>query len=190
MLKAERYCPLFFILIAAFIFSSCENDDDAVRKVYQRDVGVEEAKKVLINYTIGGKTKAILKSPLMLRVQDTVPYVEFPKTLHVDFYNESGVMESFLDALYAKYKEHEAVVFIRDSVIVINQLKGDTLYCHELYWDQKRQGREFYTDKPVRIRTRTQVIDGVGMESGQDFRNWKILEPRGSIQVPASRFPG
>lgn len=188
MQTASRYLFLFLLLCSLFL--SCENDVNDVRKVYQREIGVEEGKKVLITYTIGGHTKALLRSPLMLRVQDTVPYVEFPRTLHADFFNEAGVMESYLDAMYAKYKENQAVVFIRDSVRVVNMLKGDTLYCHELYWDRNRTGREFHTDKPVRIRTRTQVIDGVGMESGQDFRNWKILKPRGTIQVPSSRFPG
>lgn len=189
MQTTARYFFFLFIILSSFSFTSCENDEDAVRKVYSKKTGVEEAKNVVITYTLGGRTKSILRAPLMLRVQDTVPYVEFPKTLHSDFYNEAGEIESYLDAMYAKYKENEAVVYIRDSVKVINVLKGDTLYCRELYWDQQRTGQEFYTDKPVRIRTRSQVIDGIGMESGQDFRNWKILEPRGSLQVPASSFP-
>ena len=46
------------------------------------------SKQVELTYTVGGGTKAILKSPLMLRVQDSVPYVEFPKNISVDFYNE------------------------------------------------------------------------------------------------------
>lgn len=182
---ADQYLLLFLL----FLVSACENKDEEIRKIYHRETGIEEAKKVIITYTTGGKTRAVLKAPLMLRVQDTVPYVEFPKTLHTDFFNDSGISESYLDAQYAKYKENQAVVYIKDSVRVINIQKGDTLYCQELYWDQKRTGREFYTEKPVRIRTRTQVIDGVGMESGQDFRNWKILEPRGIIQVPSSSFP-
>jgi hypothetical protein len=151
---------------------------------------VEEAEVVEITYTIGGKTHAILRAPLMLRVQDTIPYVEFPKTIRGDFYNDEGVVESFLTAGYARYRENQGVIFIRDSVRVINLLKGDTLYCREMYWDRQRHGREFYTEKPVRIRTRTQIIDGVGMESDQDFHNWQILKPTGTVDVSASRFPG
>ena len=51
-------------------------------------------------------------------------------------------------------------------------IKGDTLYCDELWWDRNRTGNEFYTDKPVRIRTKTQIINGTGMEASQDFKNW------------------
>jgi LPS export ABC transporter protein LptC len=126
----------------------------------------------------------------MLNVQDTGIYVEFPKTLHADFYNPSGMVESKLDALYAKYRRNESIVYIRDSVKVVNLLKGDTLYCDELYWDRSRVGNEFYTNKPVRIRTRTQIINGVGMEASQDFRQWHIIRSTGTIQLPASKFPG
>ena len=49
---------------------------------------------------------------------------------------------------------------------------------------------EFYTDKPVRIRTKTETINGKGMEASQDFKNWHILQSVGNISVPASKFPG
>ena len=124
----------------------------------------------------------------MLRYQDTLPYLEFPKTIHVDFYNDTLLIESRLDALYARYMESENKVFLRDSVKVIN-LTGDTLYCRELYWDRSKTGKEFYTDKPVRIRTRTQIINGIGMEARQDFKEWHIIQSTGFIKVPASQFP-
>lgn len=182
------------IFIAAFLtgcifLCSCENDEKEVNNLYAKKLGVEEAKDIKLNYTTGGKTRAILSAPLMLRVQDTIPYYEFPKTLQTDFYNEAGIVESKLTAMYAKYKESQSIVFLKDSVKVINMEKGDTLYCMELYWDRSRTGTEFFTDKPVRIRTKTQVLDGIGMESSQDFNNWHIIKPVGILNVPASKFP-
>lgn len=178
------------ILLLAGLLSACENDANQVNNLNRKKMGVEEAKDVRVVYTLGGKTKAILTAPLMLNVQDTTVYVEFPKTIHTDFYNEAGINESKLDALYAKYKRYENIIFIRDSVRVINMLRGDTLYCNELYWNRSHVGNEFYTDKPVRIRTKTQILNGIGMESSQDFKNWHIIQTTGVISVPAARFPG
>ena len=124
----------------------------------------------------------------MYRVQDTFPYVEFPNTIHVDFFNEHDSLESTLDAHYAKYMETQSKVQMKDSVKVIN-VKGDTLYCDELFWDRNRTGAEFYTDKPVRIRTRTQIINGVGMDARQDFTEWHIVKSTGFVKVPNSDFP-
>lgn len=177
-------------ITGCFFLCSCENDINAIKDLDAKRTGVEEAKKVTVHYSINGKRKALLISPLMYRVQDTVPYVEFPKTIHVDFFSEknSDSVESKLDAQYAKYKETQSIVFLKDSVRVINVL-GDTLYCEELYWDVKRTGAEFYTDKPVRIRTRTEIIDGIGMEASQDFKGHHIKQVTGILKVPASEFP-
>ncbi|HNU87800.1 MAG TPA: LPS export ABC transporter periplasmic protein LptC [Ferruginibacter sp.] len=177
------------VVSLTLLLFSCENSDKEIKDMNSRNLGVEEVRQVDINYTLGGKTKAKLLSPLMLRVQDNMkPYVEFPKKLHVDFYNDSGKIDSRLDALYGKYFDQESKVFLKDSVVVINVL-GDTLYCHELWWDRNRTGFEFYTDKPVRIRRKLQIIDGVGMEARQDFKEWVIKESKGFIKVPSSQFP-
>ena len=177
------------LLLGCFFLSACENDTKEIKKLSTKTLGVEEAKNVKINYTIGGRIKAILSSSLMLRVQDTVPYVEFPKDIHVDFYNDSQQIESKMTAHYAKYKESQGIVFLKDSVKVINMAKGDTLYCMELYWDRNRPGREFYTEKAVRIRTKTEILDGIGMEAKQNFKDFNILKVTGIIKVPASQFP-
>ncbi len=177
-------------LTGCFFLFSCENTIKEIKDLDAKRVGVEEAKLVAINYSDNGKRKALLTSPLMYRVQDTVPYVEFPKSIHVDFFNEinNDSIESKVDAKYAQYKETQSKVLLKDSVRIINVL-GDTLYCDELYWDMKRTGAEYYTDKPVRIRTRTQIIDGIGMEARQDFKEWHIIQPAGFLKVPASQFP-
>ena len=168
---------------------SCENKLTDIKDLNSTSTGKDEAKNVIIKYSIGGKRKALLTGPLMYRVQDTVAYIEFPKTIHVDFFNEKNdSVDSRLDAHYAKYKDAQSKVFLKDSVRVINVL-GDTLFCDELYWDRAKTGHEFYTDKPVRIRTRTQIIDGIGMDASQDFKQYTILHPVGSVKVSNSQFP-
>lgn len=169
--------------------TACENDEKTIKNLSKKELGVEEVKDVVVNYTIGGKTKAILKSPLMYNVQAAIPYVEFPKKLHTDFYNELGKIESFMDANYAKYQQNQNIVFLKDSIVVINIEKGDTLYCEELYWNRNRTGTEFYTDKPVRIRTKTETINGKGMEANQNFKNWHIIQTVGNVKIPAEKFP-
>lgn len=185
----QQYKNIIAALVSGCIFlSSCENSSEAIDQLSAKKLGVEEAKNVDINYTLGGNAKAKLLSPLMYRVQDTLPYVEFPKKLHVDFYNDSAAVESRLDAFYGKYYESQSRVFLRDSVKVIN-IKGDTLYCDELWWDRAKKDHEFYTEKTVRIRTKTQIIDGIGMDARQDFKNWHINVVTGFVKVPSSQFP-
>jgi LPS export ABC transporter protein LptC len=173
-----------------FFCSSCENSIKDIKALDAKTVGIEVAKNVNMRYSIGGTLKANLLAPIMYRVQDTVPYVEFPKTIHVDFFDTTEIVESRLDAKYGKYIEAQSKILLRDSVRFIGLKNGDTLYCDELYWDRARPVYQFYTDKPVQIRTKTQIIDGVGFETSQDFKEKLIKNVTNSfLKVPASEFP-
>ncbi|MEO6135924.1 MAG: LPS export ABC transporter periplasmic protein LptC [Ginsengibacter sp.] len=192
-MKSNSFLKIFSIITAlltgCFFLVSCENSlKDLERFSGSKKIGIEEAKGVTIIYSLGEKTSAKLTAPLMLRHQEATPFLEFTKTVHADFFDDSLRVESKLDAHYAKYFETESKVFLKDSVVVFN-VQGDTLYCQELYWDRNRTGSEFYTDKPVRIRTRTHLLDGDGLDAPQDFKTWHLINGRGIVRVPSSEFP-
>jgi LPS export ABC transporter protein LptC len=187
-----KFHTSFLIKIVSFVtciyISSCENSLEDINKITAKKIGIETGKDVTIIYSIGSDTKSRITAPLMLRHEESVPYTEFTKTIHADFFDDTLGIESKLDAHYAKYYETESKVFLKDSVVVMNR-KGDTLYCNELYWDRKRTGKEFYTDKPVRIRTPTEILNGDGLDAPQDFHNWHLINGRGIVRVSSSEFP-
>jgi LPS export ABC transporter protein LptC len=126
----------------------------------------------------GGKMKARLTSPKMLRYQDSLPRMEFPNTLHVDFFDSSLIIQNQVDAHFARYLETQNRIFLKDSVRVFNIL-GDTLFCQELWWDQTNQ--KFETDKPVRVSRPGMIINGVGLSAPQDFKTFTIYRITNSI---------
>jgi len=186
-LYRTSYKTLAAILIGCFFVCSCENDIEVVQNLNKKTIGVEEGKQIESFLSQGGKVKAKLMAPLMLRYQRDTPRVEFPKTLRVDFYNDSTKIESKLFAKYGHYLENANKVYLRDSVIVFN-VKGDTLITKELYWDQLKA--TFYTDKNVIIRTPDQNIYGRGgLEADQNFQWYKITGVHNSyINIPDSSF--
>ena len=76
---------------------------------------------------------------------------------------------------YGKWREQDDKVYLRDSVVVMNILKGDTLYCKELWWDKKAE--KFYTDKPVQIHK----------AGGQFYMAQVSKHPRISADIPSIR---
>ena len=117
---------------------------------------------------------------------DTV-YVEFPKSIHVDFYNDSTVIESKLDSKYAKYFENLNKVYLRDSVVVIT-MKGDTLKSPDLWWDQNT--KMFYTDKYATYHgIGKQIYGGKGLTATQDLSSVIFNQPTGTVQVSEEGFP-
>jgi LPS export ABC transporter protein LptC len=188
MININTHIKNILVLFCCCFLFSCGTKEKAVVIDTTKKVGVEEGKDIVIKYSVGNNRKAFLKAPLMYRVADTVIYTEFPKKVHVDFFGANDSIESKLDAHYAKYIENESKVFLKDSVTVIN-IKGDTLHCKTLYWDRNRTGKEFYTDDSIRIRTKTQIIDGIGLDAQQDFKSWHIVKPIGFIEVQNSQVP-
>lgn len=192
MIKSISYIHILAALfVGCFFLFSCENDTKELQKLdKKKENGTEIATDVKINYTMGGKAKAVLTAPIMLHVEDTVSYYEFPKTLYAEFYNLQEQKESKLTALYGKYQDGKNIIYLRDSVKIINMLKGDTIYCEDLYWDRSRTNVEFYTNKKVQIRQKDgQYMNGSGMEADQAFKNYHLTNGNGVLNSKGDGFP-
>jgi len=187
---------LLFLLTAGLFAVSC--GDNAKKEVYHpRQILPEEVLNIesLLSEPstdsagkLAAKVKGKLTAPYMLHFQKVdSPYAEFPRSLHVDFYNDTMIIESQLDALYGKYFETQAKVFLRDSVVVRNILKGDTVHCNELWWDQHTE--RFTTDKPVRIYMKDKILFGTGMEADQNFRWYTIRKLTGTVLTSGNNIP-
>jgi LPS export ABC transporter protein LptC len=177
-------CTLYLLI---FLFAACENDPAEVKNWTERKTLMEEGRNVESYLSQGGVMRAKLKSPLMYRSQTDTVYTEFPNTLHVDFYDDSVQVESWLTSQYGKYYENLNKVYLRDSVTVINR-EGDTLRCPELWWDQSLQ--KFYTDKPARLDGPDKHITGnQGLEATQDLKVVIFKYPTGPFQVKEGGLP-
>ena len=165
-------------LSSCFFMASCENDVDEVKALGARVSGIDVGKDVAIYISNDGKLGAKLTAPLMNRyLVDSSKMIEFPLSIHVDFYKDSNQIESQLSAKYAKYKEAENIVFLKEDVIIFNTL-GDTLWCKEMYWDQNTG--KFYTEKDVVVKQHNPLakIYGKGLEANQNLTDIRIFKPQ------------
>jgi LPS export ABC transporter protein LptC len=168
-----------------FVLASCENDPRVVADMYKKKIGVEEAIQIESFLSQDGVVKAKLMAPYMLRYQADSPYLEFPHTLHVDFFDSTTKKESYLDAKYGKYFEFDRKVLLKDSVLVINMKNGDTLRTQKLWWDQNKS--EFSTDDTAYIFQRDKVILAAnGLQASQNLTNIKFFNSSGVLAVPKS----
>ena len=177
---------IFVLIIGILLVAGCENDIKKVQSLSDKATGVEEGKDIVSYLSQSGIVKAKLTAPLMLRSMLDTVRVEFPKGLHVLFYDSLANMESDLVAKYGNYYENDNKVFLRDSVRVFN-IKGDTLWCKELYWDQNKS--TFFTDKPIKISQHQprQTIYGLGMTADQNFK-WFSIKKIGKIFTGYDNF--
>ena len=165
-------------LSSCFFMAACENDVEAVKALGARVSGIDVGKDVAIYVSNDGKLGAKLTAPLMNRyLEDSSKMIEFPQSIHVDFYKDSNQIESQLSAKYAKYKETENIVYLKEDVVIFNTL-GDTLWCKEMYWDQNTG--KFYTEQDVIVKQHNPVakIYGKGLEANQNLTDIRIFKPQ------------
>lgn len=182
ILKAALFTGCFFV-------TACENDIKEVQALGKKKINVEEAIDMVSYLSQGGVVKAKLTAPLMLRAQADTPYAEFPKSLHVDFYDSLTNVESQLFAKYGRYLETKGLVLLKDSVLVFN-VKGDTMWTNELWWDQNKGS--FYTDKRVDIHKKNgdKIPAYGGMTATSDFKDIQFKNVlQGSMTVADTSLP-
>lgn len=176
------------LVLAGFCSGACENDMASVAALNHRKPEVEEAHRIDAYLSQGGKMRSRLQSPFMLRYDDSLPRLEFPNTLHVDFYNDSLQVASYLDAHYGLYYLTQDKVYLKDSVRIVNLAQHDTIYCEDLYWDHITG--LFHTNRQVRIYRPRQTIYGRGMHANQDFSDVTIdTITNSSVLVEQGRIP-
>lgn len=176
----------FTYIVTAFVvtmFFSCENNLGELQKLnLQEKFPVGEAENFKLTYTDSTRVKAILTSPLNYDYgNQEFSYSEFPKGLHLDFYDDEQ-RKNEVDAKYGILYNETDLIELRDSV-VIKTYDGKILKTDKLYWDQKSEW--IYTDEAFTYIDPVEgsVMNGVGMDFNRDFTIVKAHKTDGNISI-------
>lgn len=186
--KARRTAARLLSCFALVSLAACTNkksDIDALTSA--PTVQEDRAQGVTIIYSKGGQVESRLFATTFIRNEVArPPYVDLKDGLKAEFYTDSLYLSNTLTAKSGRWYEREGNIVLRDSVRIIND-KGDMLQTNELVWNETL--KQFFTDKPVKITTATQIISGIGMESNQDFSWYRIKNITGAVAVEKSGLP-
>ncbi len=106
---------------------------------------------------------------------------EWSEGFHVEWFNSRGQVTSYFKANYVYFTKEDNLYRAEGNVIVKSLAKNDELKTEELFWNQTEE--KFYTDKFVTIKSEDEVHTGEGMESNQDFTEYRILKPSGTFTL-------
>jgi LPS export ABC transporter protein LptC len=169
---------------AAMLLLSCQSKVEAdlpSKLIEQEELPTVDATNFETTYTDSGIVRYRLTTPRLLEFDNKKdPYTEFPDGFHIIEFDKNQNVTSGISANYGKHFEKEKKWEAIGNVIAIND-KGDTLKTEKLIWLEKE--KRIYSDKYVRIIRKDQVITGIGLESDENLKNWKILQPKGSLYV-------
>jgi LPS export ABC transporter protein LptC len=165
---------LFLIIV---IVCSCQQSELKEPVEYEGPLRVIEKVETYYSENETVKVKMIADVVHELKNGDR----EFPKGLYLEFFDETGALESTLRANHAFYFKEEKQWRGRGKVQVKNIAKNEQLNTEELFWEPDKQ--RIHTDKFVTIRQQEDVIYGQGLEANQDMSEYTILKPEGEFEV-------
>ncbi len=179
------------IFIPGLLFcamTACKNDPGEIRMLTGSGNPQEDrAEDVTIMYSKGGNINVRLFAHSFARNENAKPpYLDMNNGLKAEFFNDSGQVDNILTADSSRYYEAQGNILVWGNV-VIKSAKGEQLETEELVWNQSIE--KFFTEKPVKITTPNEVLEGIGMEANRDFTWYKILKPRGSVSVEKGEVP-
>lgn len=174
-------CIKVFVFLGSCLMISCENDIELVNSVTNNKVLPDiEGTKMEIIYTDSARLKAKVLAPLLYMFEtNPKPYTEFPKGIHVYFYNDSSKVNGEVLSNYAIYDKTTELWEARGNVVAFSP-KGDRLNTEQLFWDMKKN--KFYSSKFTSITTQDgdQHNGEGGFESNEDFSVYKLFSSSGS----------
>lgn len=168
--------------MSTWLFFSCKNDIEIINTLTTvSDFPTESIQHLESIYSDSAEIQIRIKAVEVRRYGNAnLPYMEFPKGIEVLFYNDQAEVSSQLTANFAIYHETEKLWEARDSVVAIN-VNGEILNTDLLFWDEERG--LIYSNKFVKITTSDEVLFGEGFEANQDFSDWIIKKPKGTIYL-------
>jgi LPS export ABC transporter protein LptC len=166
---------LYFVVLT-FVFA-CSKTNNAQPAEYTGPL--REAEGVELFYSENQRIKVKMKAPLVYEFQNGDR--EFPKSIYLEFFDETGALSSTLKADHAFYFKKENQWRARGHVEVINQAKNEQLNTEELFW--KPAEEVIFTESFVTIRQQNDVIYGQGLEAKQDMSSYSIKKPQGEIEI-------
>jgi LPS export ABC transporter protein LptC len=155
-------------LLFASSLASCESNFKEVQKQNFTEFAPSgEADDFNMKYTDSGRIKSILISPKMLDYATVeFPFTEFPKGIHVTFYDPKN-KKTFVTSNYAVTYKATDVIDLQGNVRITNET-GQILETEQLYFDQKNEW--FYTDKKFKFTDPKGVSYGEGIDFSKDFK--------------------
>src|SRR5690606_2255690 len=169
---------LYYILILiSFMAMSCGNSE--IKEPLEYNGPVSEGENIELYYSEKDLVKVKMTAALVYEFKNGDQ--EFPKGLYIEFYDETGKLESTLKANHAYFFKEENQWRGRDNVEVKNLEKREQLNTEELFW--KPSEKRIFTDKFVTIRQQKDVLYGEGLEANEDLSDYTITNISGEMEV-------
>lgn len=165
------------LTIASLTVSGCEEKiKPSTVQLPNAAVPSQESWNSTITFSDSARIKAILWAGYIASFSQQ-RYTLLQESLRVDFYDDNQAHTSLLTAKHGRVNDATQDFVAHGNVVVVSD-DGTTLKTDSLFWNNAT--RKISTQAFVDIVSPTEHIRGMGMESDQNLKNYKIFRVTGS----------
>ncbi len=163
------------MVVSSLLIWSCQGEQAKDKRVYRGPKS--ELEGIDMVYSDSGRTVVhmITEKQITSPTEDRI----YPKEMKLWFYDKLGNVSSEIRGDSAHFFRTTNSYKLMGHVVINNVLKGELMKTDEFTWlpDEKR----IFTDKPVSIKTKTDMVHGVGFDAAQDFSSYSLRRVSNSV---------
>lgn len=165
---------LFLLFTICTIFSCREKADDS-KAVYVGPKSELYGIDMVYSDSARKVVRMVTESQLTLASEDRI----YPKEMKLWFYDKKGKITSEVRGDSAHFYRQKNTYKLIGHVVIHNIEKGEIMKTDEFNWLPVE--KRIFTDKAVQLRTRTELVNGVGLDAAQDFSSYSLRKVRNSV---------
>lgn len=168
---------LLLCLLSMFCLSACQERQESKKVQYKGPKSELDGINMVYSDSARAVVRMVTDKQMTLFNEDRV----YPKEVKLFFYDKLGNTTTQIRGDSARFDRVKNYYKLMGHVVINNPIKKETLRTSEFIWlpDQKK----IYTEKPVQIRTQTEVFYGIGMDAAQDFSSYSLRQVTNSVFV-------
>ena len=177
--KGQRHC-LLVLASCSLLLTACGNDIEKTKMFEPQSLPETTIKNAKIQRSENGQLQLVMRAPLIEKYSTPEEKTEYPKGVVMHFYDGYDKPTGILHARYAVSLDKRETMIVRDSVVIIDLQRGDTIYLQDLTWNQMEH--RIYSQNPLHSKNGPRVTYGDKFESDDAFQSPIIFHQRGTIE--------
>ncbi|MEK7818945.1 MAG: LPS export ABC transporter periplasmic protein LptC [Bacteroidota bacterium] len=171
---------IILFLFCSILFISCTDNikptalSGSSKNIYPEQEGWNNT----VTFSDSGMVRAILIAGHLTQFQNSSRTI-IDEGMKIHFFNNYGVHSSILTAQSGWADEESKDLYAKGDVKIISD-SGVVVESTEMNWSNTTQ--KVFSDKFVKIISKTEILQGHGFESDHNLQNYKIFKVSGTAQ--------
>lgn len=178
------------MLVALVIAAACteERKIDVASRINPKKMATMTTKNISTLISDSGIVQYKIVAPLWQVWEEVdTPYWSFPQGIFLQKFDPYFKVIATVAADSAKFFKNQKLWRL-DGRVELTQLPKTLFQTQQLFWDQRRG--VLYSDSFIHIETETHVLEGMGFESDERLRSYRVLDPQGIFPINSRDISG